>query len=200
MLELYELPANQPASTQPPRNPGASTGATTSAEASTMTFVNTAGGNATYEQQVAVSNTGTDGVFHPGISCYGFHGFRRYSNECPGVTTTTTAGTTLTQYSFMLAQATDCRIDNKWLILDSQSTISVFCYPNILTNICHSDCTLLALTNGCHQDSHIIGDFPNLGVNCGTTRTLSPTSCHSPSCTSCVGSSWTNKELAMHVH
>jgi hypothetical protein len=54
-------------------------------------------------------------------------------------------------------------IDPTWILLDSQSTISVFRNANMLTNVRKSDHILRALTNGGHQDSDMIGDFPNLG-------------------------------------
>ena len=63
----------------------------------------------------------------------------------------------------MLAQANDSGIDPGWILLDSQSTISVFKNPAYLTNIRRSERTLRAITNGGHQDSNMVGDFPNLG-------------------------------------
>jgi hypothetical protein len=48
-------------------------------------------------------------------------------------------------------------------LLDSQSTISVFKNASMLTNIRNSGRVLRAITNGGHQDSIMVGDFPNLG-------------------------------------
>jgi hypothetical protein len=69
------------------------------------------------------------------------------------------------QYAFVLAQSNTAAhgIDPTWILLDSQSTISVFQNADFLTNIRRSEHVLRALTNGGHQDSHMIGDFPNLG-------------------------------------
>jgi hypothetical protein len=64
----------------------------------------------------------------------------------------------------MLAQAGDTGIDPDWILLDSQSTISVFKNASMLSNIRRSNHVLRALTNGGHQDSDMIGDFPNLGA------------------------------------
>jgi len=153
MLELYESPFNQPVRTRPPRNPGASVGAVILAETSAMTFVHAAGGCETYEQHVAASISGTDGVLHPGVSCYVCHGYGNYSDECPGATTIKTTGTTLTQYGLMLAKTTEIGIDPNWILLESQSMISVFHNPNMLANIRFSDCKLHALTNGGHHGS-----------------------------------------------
>ena len=189
MLELYESPFNQPVRAWPPRNPGASVGAAMSAEASAMTFMHATGGRATYEQRVAASIAGTDGVLHPGISCYGCHGYGHYSDECPKATTINATGTTLMQYGLMLAQATENGIDPNWILLDSQSTISVFCNPNMLANIRCSDCTLHALTNGGHQDSCMI-ETSQIMVPYGSTRTQLQKSCHLLRCTKCVVSPW----------
>jgi hypothetical protein len=171
-----------------------------SAETSARTFVHAAGGCATYEQCVAASIAGTDGVLHPGISCYGCHGYGHYSDECPGTTTINTTGTALTQYGLMLAQATENGIDPNWILLDSQSTISVFHNLNMLANIHCSDCTLCALTNGGHQDSHMIGDFPNLGEvwfnKDSIAKILSLAEVHKV----CRFTMDTNSEPAMHVH
>ncbi len=73
-------------------------------------------------------------------------------------------GTTLLQHAYMLAQATSHSIDPNWILLDSQSTISVFNNPSMLSNIRQSNHTLHALTNGGHQDSDMVGDFANLGT------------------------------------
>jgi hypothetical protein len=63
----------------------------------------------------------------------------------------------------MLAQTGDPGIDPKWILLDSQSTISVFKNADMLSNIRRSPYVLRALTNGGYQDSNMVGDFPNLG-------------------------------------
>ena len=81
--------------------------------------------------------------------------------ECP---TPRSAGTTLAQFAYMMAQAGgDPGLDPNWILLDSQSTISVFKNKSMLTNVRRSGHVIRALTNGGHQDSDMIGDFPNLG-------------------------------------
>ena len=67
------------------------------------------------------------------------------------------------QHAIMMTQSDTSHINPAWILLDSQSTISVFNNPDMLTNVRKSDHTLRALTNGGHQDSSMIGDFPNLG-------------------------------------
>jgi len=55
-------------------------------------------------------------------------------------------------------------INNEWILLDTQSTVSVFNNMQYLTNIRESKETLRAITNGGYQDSHMVGEFPNLGT------------------------------------
>jgi hypothetical protein len=126
---------------------------TTSSESSAMTFA----------QQGAAAVPGTNGVLHEGVTCYRCNGTGHYACDCPAEHGAPPAtGTTLLQYGFMLAQGVS-GIDPTWILLDSQSTISVFRNPDMLTNIRRSGHVLRAVTNGGHQDSDLVGDFPNLG-------------------------------------
>ena len=92
----------------------------------------------------------------------GCRGYGHYLNKCPGASTT---GTTLVQLALMLAQSNEAGIDPEWILLGLQSTISVFRNPTMLKDIRRSEHTALlrAITNGGHQDSNVVGDFPNLG-------------------------------------
>jgi hypothetical protein len=164
LLELYKPPSTTHSMTrrqQPPRVAGTATRAASS-EASALTFTQQ---GPTHAERVAASVAGTDGVIHPGITCRsGCQG------KCPGATTTG-----LMQYSLMLAQSNGSSSDPRGILLDSQSTISVFKNPAMLTNIRRSKHTLRALTNGAHQDSNMFGDFPNLGKGFSTTASQSQT-------------------------
>jgi hypothetical protein len=63
----------------------------------------------------------------------------------------------------MFAQHRTSDIDPTWILLDSQSAILVFNNPDMLTNIRPSARVLRAVTNGRHQGSNFVGDFPNHG-------------------------------------
>jgi hypothetical protein len=116
---------------------------------------------ATFAQQGQVA--GANGVLHEGVTCFRCNSLGHYADECPQHPSRSTTGTTLTQFAYMLAQSRDSGIDPNWILLDSQSTISVFCNEAMLSNIRPSSHTLRALTNGGFQDSTMVGDFPNLG-------------------------------------
>ena len=125
----------------------------------------------TLAQRAAIAVAGTDGSLRPGVTCYACTLPGHMAGECPtgqapSPTTPATTGTTLTQYAYVLAQSAqegEHGIDPDWILLDSQSTISVFKNAKFLTNIRNSGRMLRAITNGGHQDSSMVGDFPNLG-------------------------------------
>ncbi|KAI2513612.1 hypothetical protein MHU86_752 [Fragilaria crotonensis] len=155
LLVMYKTPTNAPTNrsgTASRSQPAASP------EATAMTFA---------QRNALVA--GTNGVTHDSIQCWTCQQHGHYAGDCPtGSRSGTMSGTTLTQYAFMLAQAADVSnnehgIDPTWILLDSQSTISVFKNANMLTNIRRGEHVLRALTNGGHQDSSMVGDFPNLG-------------------------------------
>jgi hypothetical protein len=117
----------------------------------------------TIAQQQTSHVPGSEGVLHPTITCYQCLGSGHYANTCPvpSPDTTVSPGTTLMQY--VLAQSTVDGIHPRCILLDSQSTISVLMNPRMLSSIRPSPQPLRAITNGGHQDSHMIGDFPVLG-------------------------------------
>ena len=102
----------------------------------------------------------TRGLTFEGIPCFSCGQMGHYREHCP---VSAIIGTSLTQFGFMMAQARASQIDPTWILLDSQSTISVFNNASMLSNIRPSNHTLRALTNGGFQDSTQVGDFSNLG-------------------------------------
>ena len=116
----------------------------------------------TFAQSASVA--GTNGLIHEEVTCFNCNRTGHYSNDCPDEPRSSSAtGTTLTQVAFVLAQANTQGIHKDWILLDSQSTVSVFRNADMLTNIRRSPHTLRVLTNVGHQDQNLLGDFPNLG-------------------------------------
>ena len=100
----------------------------------------------------------------------------------------------------MMAQAGDSGIDPSWILLDSQSTISVFKNPRYLTNIRRSEHTLRAITNGGHQDSNMVGDFPNLGEVWYNDESIANILSLADVCKVCRVTMDSSAEAALHVH
>ena len=86
----------------------------------------------TFAKQGATA--GTNGVVHNDITCYNCQCIGHYASYCPQ-DSSATIGTTLTQYAYMLAQSNDTGIDPNWILLDSQSTISVLKNASMLSDI-----------------------------------------------------------------
>ena len=154
LLVNYKTPTNARGRNFPPQAPSAppSTTQQPTSEASGITFA----------QAVA----GHNGVVHDSVTCFNCKKVGHYVTDCPSERKEPTkSATSLLQYAYMLAQTKQpaTGINPDWILLNSQSTISVFMNPNMLTNIRKSERTLRALTNGGHQDSNMVGDFPNLG-------------------------------------
>jgi hypothetical protein len=109
---------------------------------------------------------GTDGSTHEHVKCWNRRSLGHHRQNCPSPQPPHVrhGDATSGRFGYILTQANKkTGINAKWILLDSQSTISVSKNASMLTNICPSGQTIRAFTNGRYQDSHITGDFPNLG-------------------------------------
>lgn len=160
LLVHYVTPENiqnrASAQVHPPRTKVFSTPAT----GSTTTASTVMSSEMTFVQNEAIVPDIRGRVFS-NIRCRHCTQLGHYRDECPALHAVN--GANPTQLAVMMAQANASLIDPQWILLDSQSTISVFNNPTMLRNIRPSTHTLRALTNGGHQDSNMVGDFHNLG-------------------------------------
>ena len=150
------------------RNGGSSVQTSSAQSEPLMITSNTASapGAVTLAQQAVVP--GSDGESYPRITCCTCQGMggtllgslpeRRHN--CNGKDVNAPR-------LHVLASASASGIDHEWILLDLQSTaISVFKNNDVLTNVRRSPHVLRALMNGGHQDSGMVGDFPNWGRSC----------------------------------
>ena len=89
------------------------------------------------------------------------------SNVTTTTETNTTANFSFLQYGTVLTQTANNHqtytIPKEWVLLDSQSTFSVFNNDNLVVDIQPSPESLFAITNGGNQTTHEIATIPNLG-------------------------------------
>jgi hypothetical protein len=126
------------------------------------TFTQTAAKTAATTTRVIA---GTDGVTHDGVNCFSCHSNGHYSPQCA----VGAGAVSLLQHAIVLTQNAedDIRYNSippHWILLDSQSNISIFHSPQMITNIRSSPKTVTVRTNGGHQTSSLVGDFANLGM------------------------------------
>jgi hypothetical protein len=134
---------------------------------------------------------GTDVALHELIKCYNCQNQGHYASACPqenreqvgvqllqmshGTTTDDVEEVYFSEFSFLNIKAkpddfnfhqsdTSCDIiPNSWILLDSQSTVSVFKNREFLLNIRPSNSTLRVHTNGGVQTSSLQGTVKNFG-------------------------------------
>jgi len=132
---------------------------------------------------------GADGVTHTHVTCFRCEHKGHYANKCPNgpnatlLQTEAATAVTLLQAShteaivaadntnqevshFTFAQLPSRHelIPSSWVLLNSQSTVSVFKNPNFLTNIRRSNSQLKVHTNGGTQILLLVGDIKNFGT------------------------------------
>ena len=121
----------------------------------------------TFTQTSSSPVPGTDGILHAGITCCSCSTMGHCASACPS-SSMTTGGLQLPQIGgtseFTFAQSRLVGIPRTWVLLDSQSTASIFNNPGLLRDVRRSATTLAAHTNGGTQVSHLVGDLPNFGV------------------------------------
>jgi Zinc knuckle len=161
MLVNYHAPTqNRPYQGNQSVHPTAPTSSVTIPPTDAHTFAQTARTTTTTTN----SKAGSDGVLHSGITCFNCNSTGHYATQCPGALS-------LVQHCYMLTQLTTHDneeryegIPRNWVLLDSQSTISIFNNAKMVTNIRLSPQAVCARTNGGQQTSTHIADFRNLGV------------------------------------
>lgn len=121
----------------------------------------------TFVQSATVSATpniitGTDGATHSGITCFSCNANGHYASSCPSAVSLVQYAVTLTQVTTGEQQSFGS-IPKHWILLDSQSSISVFNNPHMLTDIRVSPQHIVVKTNGGIQTSTLIGNLKNLG-------------------------------------
>jgi hypothetical protein len=124
----------------------------------------------TFTQATGISNNGapklsmvpgSDGVTHGNVTCYSCNANGHYASVCP-------SAISLVQHAYTLAQTSLDKhrytgISRDWILLDSQSSISIFNNPTMITNIRTSPQPICVRTNGGAQTSNQIGNVKNLG-------------------------------------
>ena len=120
---------------------------------------------------------GTDGVTHESIRCHRCGRRGHYASACPGETQDADAvseGVSAClvsvvnelerDHGFSFAQATNL-LSECWILLDSQSTHSIFKNPSLLQNIRHCGHGGLTMhSNGGRQTTVLVGDYLPLGI------------------------------------
>jgi hypothetical protein len=184
MLYTYKKPvAAVVAAANPPSRRNGHNGTNTtpvvSATPTTAPAVVPAGADSVSELGMTFAQVaGSNGITHSDITCFRCEANGHYASNCPTHPNGGTAAVQLLQHGadailsppaphdsfteFSFAHCLD-PIPNTWVLLDSESTISVFNNARLLRNIRVSPTSVTVHTNGGTQVSSHIGDVPNFG-------------------------------------
>ena len=55
-------------------------------------------------------------------------------------------------------------VSKNWILLDSCSSVDVFCNPSLLSNICVIDSTMTVYCNAGFRRTNCVGDLPGYGT------------------------------------
>ena len=130
-----------------------------------------------FAQTTTAPVPGLDGVLHEAIICFHCQGPGHYASQCPhradnneaatGVTMLQSHGPvhnfTFLHFDCCFSQSRHVAIPDSWVLLDSQSTVSVFRNATLLQHIRPAVSPLTVYTNGGSQISRLVGDIPNFG-------------------------------------
>ena len=130
--------------------------------------------------QHSAAVAGTNGVLHANIKCFNCDNKGHYASDCPEPNNQEvqllqlstehsdyTSGFTFAQLStqnFVFGQTQRNLIPDTWILLDSQSTVSVFKNRKLVQNIRDSPSPLKVHTNGGSQISHHVATVRNFGT------------------------------------
>jgi hypothetical protein len=181
MLYHYKKPTPVVLATEPPENPRTAERPprhhATPVVSSTPPTARATGTDSVSELGMTFAQVvaGSNGVTHRDITCFRCEASGHYANLCP--TNPNGTGVQLLQNTppsppstdhfafadFSFAHTSPGPIPNTWVLLDSESTVSVFNNATLLRNIRLSPTSVTVHTNGGTQMSSYIGDIPNFG-------------------------------------